>query len=167
MEPVITSSNFPNSWEIVPASTLAGVILAILFVYLFFRHILFVLMFADLILGWLRRFDWFPRKGKRLKTFVHWLVALGLFLGFVAVAGSVGWLKFVPEKSAFVTAPGVPTLGSQRAFSAVAGRGTGEELCWAGATCARLGRMAAVRTKRPGSNCLQMAGNGGRRHRPA
>ena len=68
-----------------------------LFFYLFFRHFLFVLMFMDVILGWLRRFNWFPKEGKRLKTFVHWLVAVGMFSGFPIIAGSAGWLEFIPR----------------------------------------------------------------------
>ena len=82
MESTLTTSTNGNSWEIVPGSTVAGIILAVLFFYLFFRHFLFVLMFMDLILGWLRKFKWFPKEGKRMKTFIHWVIALALFLGF-------------------------------------------------------------------------------------
>lgn len=57
MESTITTSTNGNSWEIVPANTLAGIILGVLFMYLFFRHFMFVLMFMDLILGWLRKFN--------------------------------------------------------------------------------------------------------------
>jgi uncharacterized membrane protein len=85
------------TWEIVPTNTVAGVLLAVLFLYLFFRHFLFVLMFADLLLGWLRKFNWFPKEGKRLKTLIHWLVALGMFLGFLAIAVSAGWLEVIPQ----------------------------------------------------------------------
>ncbi len=76
---------------------MAGIALAILFFYLFFRHFLFVLMFADIVIEWLRKFRWFPKEGKRLKTFIHWVIALGLFLGFLAIAGAAGWLEFVPQ----------------------------------------------------------------------
>jgi hypothetical protein len=51
----------------------------------------------DLILGWLRGFDWFPKEGKRTKTLIHWIIALALFLGFLFVAGSAGWLEFIPQ----------------------------------------------------------------------
>ena len=54
-------------------------------------------MFMDVMLGWLRKFNWFPKEGKRRKTFIHWIVALGMFLGFLAVAGSTGWLEFIPQ----------------------------------------------------------------------
>jgi len=97
MESTVTTSANGNSWEVIPANTFAGVILGVLFVYLFFRHFMFVLMFADLILGWLRKFKWFPKEGKRMKTFVHWVVALTLFLGFLLLAGSAGWLEFIPQ----------------------------------------------------------------------
>jgi len=63
----------------------------------FFRHFLFVLMFMDLILGWLRQFNWFPKEGKRLKTVLHWAIALALFGGYLAIAASMGWLQFVPS----------------------------------------------------------------------
>lgn len=95
MESTITTST--NSWQIVPANTAAGIVLAILFFYLFFRHFLFVLMFMDVILGWLRKFNWFPKEGKRRKTIIHWVIALGLFFGYLAVAGSAGWLEFIPQ----------------------------------------------------------------------
>ncbi|WP_321830143.1 hypothetical protein [Thalassovita sp.] len=97
MESTVTTSANGNSWEVIPANTFAGVILGVLFVYLFFRHFMFVLMFADLILGWLRKFNWFPKEGKRMKTFIHWIVALTLFLGFLLLAGSAGWLEFIPQ----------------------------------------------------------------------
>lgn len=97
MENTITTSSNGSTWEIVPANTIAGIILAVLFFYLFFRHMLFVLMFMDVILGWLRKFGWFPKEGKRRKTIIHWVIALGLFFGFLAVAGSAGWLEFTPK----------------------------------------------------------------------
>ena len=92
-----TTSTNGNNWEIVPTNTLVGIILGVLFIYLFFRHLLFVLMFMDLVLGWLRKFDWFPKEGKRRKTLVHWIIALVLFFGFLSVAGSAGWLEFIPQ----------------------------------------------------------------------
>ncbi|GEM_PF-2464850 len=97
MESTFTTSTNGSGWEIVPTNAAAGIILAILFFYLFFRHFLFALMFMDVILGWLRNFSWFPREGKRRKTLIHWLIALGLFLGFNAVAGAAGWLEFIPQ----------------------------------------------------------------------
>ena len=97
MESTITTSTNGNSWEIVPTNTVAGIILAVLFIYLFFRHFMFVLMFMDLIFGWLRKFNWFPKEGKRRKTFIHWVIALALFFGFLLVAGSTGWLDFIPQ----------------------------------------------------------------------
>ena len=68
-----------------------------LFFYLFFRHFMFVLMFLDLTLCWLRKFNWFPKEGKRVKTFTHWVIAVALFLGFQFIAGSAGWLEFIPQ----------------------------------------------------------------------
>jgi CDP-diglyceride synthetase len=97
MESTITTSTNGNSWEIVPANTVVGIILGVLFIYLFFRHFMFVLMFMDLILGWLRKFNWFPKEGKRRKTFIHWVIALALFLGFLSVTSSAGWLEFIPQ----------------------------------------------------------------------
>lgn len=97
METTITTSTNSNSWEIVPANAVTGVVLAVLFIYLFFRHFLFALMFMDIIIGWLRKFNWFPKEGKRRKTFIHWLIALGLFIGFLSVAGMAGWLEFIPQ----------------------------------------------------------------------
>lgn len=97
MASTITTSTNGSSWEIIPANTAALIVLLILFFYLFFRHFLFVLMFMDVVLGWLRKFNWFPKEGTRRKTFIHWIVALGMFLGFLAVAGSAGWLEFIPK----------------------------------------------------------------------
>ena len=97
MESTITTSTNGNSWEIVPTSTLAGVILGVLFIYLFFRQLMLLLMISDLNLGWLRKFSWFPKEGNRRKTFIHWIIALALFLGFLFVAGSAGWLEFIPQ----------------------------------------------------------------------
>ncbi|WP_299988470.1 hypothetical protein [uncultured Ruegeria sp.] len=88
MESTIATSTRANSWKIVPTNTLAGFILGALSIYLFFRHFMF--MFMDLILGWLRKFNWFPKEGQRRKTFIHWIIALVLFLGFLFVAGSAG-----------------------------------------------------------------------------
>lgn len=93
-----TAATYGGSWEIAPTNAIAGTLLAILFLYLFFRHVLFALMFMDIVLGWLRQFRWFPKEGKRRKTIVHWFIALGLFLGFLALAGSAGWLQFIPKE---------------------------------------------------------------------
>ncbi len=97
MEGTVSVSTSGNSWEVVPTNPLAGILLAILFIYLFFRHFMFALMFMDIILGWLKQFFWFPGKGKRKKTLVHWAIALGLFLGYLSVAGKMGYLEFVPQ----------------------------------------------------------------------
>jgi len=96
MEGEITLQRGGGAWQIVPESAGIGIILAVLFLYLFFRHLIFCLMFFDLILGWLRRFRWFPGEGKRMRVFVHWLIAVALFAGFLVVAGGAGWIKFVP-----------------------------------------------------------------------
>ncbi|MEM8629740.1 MAG: hypothetical protein AAGF74_00755 [Pseudomonadota bacterium] len=97
MESTITTSTNGNSWEIVPTNTVAGIVLGVLFIYLFFRHFMFVLMFMDLILGWLRKFNWFPKEAKRRKTFIHWLIALALLFGYLFVADSAGWLEIIPQ----------------------------------------------------------------------
>ncbi len=97
MEGTVSVSTSGNSWEVVPTNPLAGILLAILFIYLFFRHLMFCLMLMDIILGWLRQFFWFPGKGKRKKTLIHWTIALGLFLGYQLVASKMGYLEFVPQ----------------------------------------------------------------------
>jgi len=85
------------SYQVVPINTIAGIILAILFIYLFFRHFLLVMMFMDLINGWLRQFNWFPKEGKRARTLIHWLIAVTLLVGYLSLAGFLGWLKFLPQ----------------------------------------------------------------------
>lgn len=97
MESTLTATGGGKSWEIIPNNAVAGIVLAVLFIYLFFRHFLFVLMVMDIVLGWLRRFAWFPKEGKRRKTLFHWIIAVVMFIGFLAVAGSAGWLQFVPQ----------------------------------------------------------------------
>lgn len=97
MEGSMTTTANGTTWDIAPTNAIAGIILAVLFIYLFFRHFLFALMIMDAILGWLRRFGWFPKEGKRVRAFIHWLIALGLFFGFLAVAGTAGWLEFTPR----------------------------------------------------------------------
>ncbi|KEJ90342.1 hypothetical protein [Sulfitobacter donghicola] len=95
MESNITANG--NSWEIVPTNPAVSIVLAILFFYLFFRHVLFVFMVMDIVLGWLRKFSWFPKEGKRAKTALHWVIALGAFVGFLGIAGAAGWLAFIPQ----------------------------------------------------------------------
>ncbi|MEL6618670.1 MAG: hypothetical protein AAFP16_07325 [Pseudomonadota bacterium] len=85
-----------NSWNIMPENAVAGVVLAVLFLYFFVRHFIFVLMVFDMVLGWLRHFRWFPNEGKRMSAFVHWIIALALFLGFLVVGGAAGWLEYTP-----------------------------------------------------------------------
>jgi len=97
METTITTSTGRDSWEIAPTNTVAGVILGVLFIYLFYRHFMFTLVFMDLFFGWLRKFNWFPKEGKRWKTFIHWLIAAALYLGFLSVANSAGWLELIPQ----------------------------------------------------------------------
>lgn len=97
MEASIHTATNESSWDIVPTNTVAWVIFFALFVYLFFRHFLFVMMFMDIIISWLRKFSWFPSEGKRFKAFIHWLIALGLFLGFLFVGRSIGWIEFIPQ----------------------------------------------------------------------
>jgi hypothetical protein len=88
------------AWNIEPQNAAASLILFALFIYLFFRHAMFVLMFMDFILAWLRQFRWFPGPGKRQKTIVHWLIAVFLFGGFLALSGALGWVDFVPVNHA-------------------------------------------------------------------
>ncbi|MEQ6201650.1 hypothetical protein ABMC88_01230 [Sulfitobacter sp. HNIBRBA2951] len=97
METTYTASTASYSWEISPTNVMAGTVLAILFFYVFFRHVLFVLMFMDIVLGWLRKFRWFPKEGKRRKTFIHWLIAIGLFVGFIILAAALGWLELIAQ----------------------------------------------------------------------
>jgi len=85
------------SWTIEPSNTFAQIILIVLFFYLFFRHFLFVLMCMDIVISWLRKFSWFPKEGRRFKAFIHWLIALGLLIGFLFVGDLTGWLEFIPQ----------------------------------------------------------------------
>lgn len=85
------------AWKILPQNDFAGLVMGILFIYLFVRHFMLVMMFMDIVMGWLRQFRWFPGEGKRLKTLIHWCIAAGLFGGFLAISGSAGWIKFVPK----------------------------------------------------------------------
>jgi hypothetical protein len=86
-----------QAYEIVPGNAFVGVLLGVLFLYLSFRYILFALMIADVMLGWLRKFAWFPKEGRRKRTVVHWIMAIALFFGFLVIAESAGWLQFVPR----------------------------------------------------------------------
>ena len=97
MEATISTAASESSWDIVPTNAFASTIFFILFIYLFFRHFLFVMMFMDIVISWLRKFSWFPSEGKRLKVFIHWLIALALFLGFLFVGRSVGWIDLIPQ----------------------------------------------------------------------
>ena len=100
MEATLRTSAHEGSWEVVPANAVAGVVLFLLVLYLFFRHMLLVLMIADMLVGWLRRFAWFPKEGRRRRTVVQWLAALGLVVGYLILARFAGWLDFVPLKPA-------------------------------------------------------------------
>jgi len=97
METTISTATSESGWDIVPTNTIASIIFFVLFAYLFFRHFLFIMIFMDLVISWLRKFSWFPSEGKRLKAFIHWLVALGLFLGFLFVGRSIGWIDLIPQ----------------------------------------------------------------------
>lgn len=83
------------SYELVPSSGWLQILLVILFFYVFFRHIMFSFMIADVILTFFKQFRWFPSKGKRLRTFVHWLIAIALMVGTVIVASNLGYLEIV------------------------------------------------------------------------
>ena len=98
MEASVTTVANESSWEIVPTSGVAWIIFFIVFAYLFYRHILFIMMLMDLAISWLRRFSWFPGEGKRFKAFVHWIIALGVFLGFLFLGHSIGWIGFIPRQ---------------------------------------------------------------------
>ena len=97
MENGVAEDAVRNSWQIVPSNTFAAIILIALFFYLFMRHAILCIMIFDWILGWLREFNWFPKPGNRGRIVVHWLIALGLFLAFLLIAGNTGWLTFVPK----------------------------------------------------------------------
>jgi len=86
-----------NSYEIVPTSLLAGAVLAVLFVYFIIRHFLFVFMVFDVMVGWLRQFRWFPKEGQRIRIAVHWLIAIGLLVGYFALGAQFGWLDFIAK----------------------------------------------------------------------
>jgi hypothetical protein len=91
------SSSIGGQWSISPTSSLSGFLLAALILYLSFRHMLFTLMFMDIVIGWMRRFNWFPKEGKRLRTFVHNVIAWGVLLIFLMIAEPAGWLTIVPK----------------------------------------------------------------------
>ncbi|GAA6163036.1 hypothetical protein NBRC116590_07400 [Pelagimonas sp. KU-00592-HH] len=97
MESTMTASTNGSSWQIEPSNAIAGIILTVLFFYVFFRHFMFVLMIMDLVVGWLRKFRWFPKEGKRTKAFIHWVIAWALLVGYMIGAGAAGWLDFVPQ----------------------------------------------------------------------
>lgn len=97
MESSISYSGSGNGWQIVPANTLAGLVLVALILYFLLRHFLFTLMLMDLVLGWLRQFRWFPGEGKRVRSFVHMIIAVGLLGGYAAAGGAFGWFEFVPK----------------------------------------------------------------------
>ena len=85
-----------GSWEIVPTNQLAGLLLGVLFAYLFFRQAQLILMVASFRFSWLRKFSWLSSENSRLKIAIHWIAALAIFLGFLMIASTVGWLRFVP-----------------------------------------------------------------------
>lgn len=97
MDSTVSAASTSTSWEITSGHGLAVALLVVLFVYLWVRHLFLTLMVMDVIIGWLRQFRWFPKEGKRLKTFVHWLIAMGLFIVYLIVAIASGWLDAVPS----------------------------------------------------------------------
>jgi hypothetical protein len=97
MESELAVSDGGKAYEILPINAPVGGLLFLLFLYMFFRHFLFALMVMDVIIGWLRNFSWFPKEGRRRRTFIHWVIAMALFWGFLLVAGQVGWMQFVPS----------------------------------------------------------------------
>ena len=97
METGVAVSSAGKVWQIVPMNGLAGALLGVIFLYLCVRHMMFVLMFMDIVIGWLRKFAWFPKEGRRKGTIIHWFMAIALFLGFLLFAGLAGWLQFVPK----------------------------------------------------------------------
>ncbi|MEZ5716682.1 MAG: hypothetical protein R3D85_16980 [Paracoccaceae bacterium] len=97
MDSSLTLSGNGHSWAVLPTSTLAGWGLGLLLLYLFVRHFLVVLMVMDLVLGWLRRFRWFPGPGRRRRALVHWLIALALLAAYVLLGSRLGWLSFTPR----------------------------------------------------------------------
>jgi len=84
------------SWQLLPQNSFVAIALVVLFLYVFVRHFIFVLMIMDIVIGWLRKFRWFPVQGKRLRAFVHWLTAIAAFSAFLAASGRFGWIEFVP-----------------------------------------------------------------------
>lgn len=95
MTTTVSMTRQSYAWDITPASPVVSAVLAVLFLYLFVRHFLFVLMVFDIVLGWLRRFRWFPGAGRRRGTALHWCLAVGLFAGFLTLAISAGWVGVV------------------------------------------------------------------------
>lgn len=83
------------SYELVPTSGWLQIVLIVLFFYLFFRHIMFSFVFMDIVLTFFKRFRWFPGPGKRLRAFVHWLIAVVLIVGTVIIASNLGYLEIV------------------------------------------------------------------------
>jgi uncharacterized membrane protein len=95
METTFTTTTNSGTWNVVPTNPVAGFLLFIVFMYLLFRHFVFILMIMDIVNGWLKRFRWFPGPGKRLKGLIHWIVAVGLLIGYMYLARAIGWLHFV------------------------------------------------------------------------
>lgn len=84
------------TWQFVPQNGFVSIVLTVLFIYMFVRHFIFVLMITDIVIGWLRKFRWFPIQGKRLKAFVHWIIAIVALVAFLVASGKLGWIEFVP-----------------------------------------------------------------------
>lgn len=95
MELELTAND--NAVAVEGTSTIATVVLAVLFFYFFIRHFLLVLMVMDIVTNWLSQFRWFPGEGRRLRGLFHWVIALGLFLGFLAIGNATGILNFIPK----------------------------------------------------------------------
>ncbi|WIY26625.1 hypothetical protein [Parasedimentitalea psychrophila] len=96
METNFSASANNATWQFIPQNSFVSIALTVLFLYVFVRHFILVLMIMDIVIGWLRKFRWFPVEGKRLRAFVHWLAAIAVFSAFLAASGRFGWIEFVP-----------------------------------------------------------------------
>ncbi len=95
MTTTVTINN--DTFELIWNTPWVGYIGTILLGYFIFRHMLFVIMIVDVTIAWLSQYGWFPKKGKRLKTTVHWAAALGLFVGFLWLGALMNWYRLIPQ----------------------------------------------------------------------
>lgn len=98
MEPTVSTSLDESNWDLVPTNALVGFALVMLLFYLMFRHFILVFVLADIAVGHLRKYSWFPTEDRRMSAVLHWLLAVILLVGFILLANARGWLDFIPQE---------------------------------------------------------------------